>query len=214
MEVRAALDGVVLERNVAVGDMVSTEEDFFKVADLSRLRVLAYAYEEDLPMLDALAPERRKWTISLPADSTLPHQEGTIDRIGNIIDPTQHTALAMGWVDNPQGRLRAGQFVTATVELPPPGNEVALPSSAIIEKGGEDLVFVQTAPEPIFTLRCVSVSRQVGQTICVRITPPTAGAFPVQPLKPGEVVVVSGAIELQQALADLTAVSAENRSAP
>ena len=212
VEVRAALDGIVLERNVAVGDMVSTDDDLFKVADLSRLRVLAYAYEEDLPKLDALAPERRKWTLSLPADPGLAHQEGTIDRIGHIIDPTQHTALVMGWVDNPQGTLRAGQFIAATVELPPPGNEVAIPASALIEKGGEALVFVQTSPEPMFTQRCVSVSRQIGQTICVRIQPPTTGAFPVQPLKPGEVVVVSGAVELQQALTDLTAVSVENRN--
>jgi cobalt-zinc-cadmium efflux system membrane fusion protein len=214
VEVRAALDGVVLERNVAVGDMISTDEDLFKVADLARLRVLAFAYEEDLPKLDALAPARRKWTISLPADPTLPHQEGTVDRIGDIIDPTQHTALVMGWVDNPQGRLRAGQFIMATVELPPPGNEVALPASALIEKGGQSLVFVQTAAEPKFTQRCVSVSRQVGQTVCIRIQPPTGGAFPVQPLRPGEVVVVSGAVELQQALTDLTAVASENRGIP
>ena len=39
VEVRAALDGVVLERNVAVGDMISTDEDLFKVADLAASRV-------------------------------------------------------------------------------------------------------------------------------------------------------------------------------
>ena len=119
VEIRAALDGVVLERNIAVGDIVSTEDDLFKVADLSRLRVLAYAYEENLPKLDALSPEQRKWTVSLPANPEMPPQEGTFDRIGSIIDPTQHTALVMGWVDNAAGTLRAGQFVTATVDVLP-----------------------------------------------------------------------------------------------
>ena len=48
------LDGTVIERNVALGDLVDTNTDLFKVADLSRLRVVAHAYEEDLPSLDAL----------------------------------------------------------------------------------------------------------------------------------------------------------------
>ena len=47
----------IIERNVALGDLVDTNIDLFKVADLSRLRVVAHAYEEDLPSLGRL--ERR-----------------------------------------------------------------------------------------------------------------------------------------------------------
>lgn len=214
VEVRAALNGIVLERNIAVGDLVSSEDDLFKVADLTQLRVLAYAYEEDLPRLDKLTSAQRRWTISVPTDPTLPHQEAAIDQIGHIIDPTQHTALVMGWIDNSAGRLRAGQFISATIDLPPPGNEAAVPRSAIIEKGGESLVFVQTSPEPVFIRRSVSVSRQVGQTTCVRIQPTPAQELSVQPLRPGEIVVVSGAVELQQALTDLTATTPEKTNVP
>ena len=55
IEVRSPLDGVILEKNIALGDLVDTNLDLFKIADLSRLRVMAHAYEEDLPLLDALA---------------------------------------------------------------------------------------------------------------------------------------------------------------
>lgn len=204
VEVRAAFDGIVLERNVAVGDLVEPEDDLFKVADLSRFRVLAYAYEEDLPRLDALDATRRSWTITVPASRDLPPQTGEFEQIGRIIDPAQHTAMVMGWVDNVAGRLRAGQFITASVTLPSPGNETVLPESALIEKGGEKLVFVQTDPHPIFTLRRVSLSRRVGGMACFFIVPPTAEKEPkLLGIEPGEEVVTSGAVELQQALTDL-----------
>jgi cobalt-zinc-cadmium efflux system membrane fusion protein len=206
VELRSALDGVILERNIAVGDIVSNADDLFKVADLSRLRVLAYAYEEDLPSLDTLPVDSRRWVIGVPSISQGTAQQGTIEQIGHIIDPTQHTALVMGWVDNKDGRLRAGQFITASVDLPPPGNEVVLPASALIEKGGENLVFVQTKADPVYTQRNVSVSRQVGSNVCFHIVPPSGDSQgQVYGLKPGEQVVISGAVELQQTLTHLTA---------
>lgn len=209
VELRASLDGVVLERNVAIGDIVSPQDDLFKVADLARFRVLAYAYEEDLPRLDGLPEGSRSWTIRVQADPGGPSHAGKIEQIGRIIDPTQHTAMVMGWVDDPAGRLRAGQFVAATVALPPPGNEVILPASALLQKGGENLVFVKSPTDLVFTARRVSLSRQVGGSVCLHILPPQ-GADPevALGLKPNEEVVTSGAVVLQQALTDLVAGAA------
>ena len=63
----------------------------------------------------------------MPADPTIALQRGEFDQIGRIIDPNQHTALVMGWVDNAQGQLRVGQFITATIDLPTGQHEVAVP---------------------------------------------------------------------------------------
>ena len=35
------LDGVIIEKNVALGELVDTSTDLFKIADLSHLRVMA-----------------------------------------------------------------------------------------------------------------------------------------------------------------------------
>jgi cobalt-zinc-cadmium efflux system membrane fusion protein len=112
----------------------------------------------------------------------------------------------MGWVDNAQGLLRAGQFVSAKVALPPPGNEVAIPATALIERGGEKLVFVQQDVDPVFVLRRVSLSRLVGDQACVHMTPP--GGADALGLQPGELVVTSGVVELQQSLTELQASQA------
>src|SRR5262249_37753983 len=48
VEVRAPLDGVVVEKNVNLGNIVDTTFDLYKVADLSYLAAYANVYEEDL----------------------------------------------------------------------------------------------------------------------------------------------------------------------
>lgn len=205
VEVRAAIGGTILEQNISVGDIVSTTNDLFKIADTSRLRVLASAYEEDLPRLDSLPPTQRQWTVLIPSDSAAPATIGEIDQIGQIIDPAQHTALVMGWVQNDQSRMRAGQFVSATIQFPAADNEVSVPTSAIVEKGGESLIFVTEQGGKVLARRSIVVSRQVGNQVCVLIAPPKGvSSEHLSGLKPGETVVVSGAVELQQALTGLT----------
>ena len=72
VEVRAPWDGVIIEKNVALGDLVDTSTDLFKIADLSRLRVMAHAYEEDLPSLDTLKNNRRGWSVVVALARKMP----------------------------------------------------------------------------------------------------------------------------------------------
>ena len=115
VEVTAPMDGVVVEINANVGDIIDTTLDVMKVANLARLRVQCQVYEEDLARLEALEPGQRLWTVHLGADPDAKPLSGAggFDQIGRIIDPNQHTAQVMGWVDNPGERLLIGQFVTA-----------------------------------------------------------------------------------------------------
>ena len=203
------MDGVILEKNIALGDLVDTNLDLFKIADLSRLRVMAHVYEEQLPLLDNLAESQRQWTISVQSDTGLPPLAGRFEQIGKVIDPNEHAALVTGWVDNRAGRLRAGQFITARVELPVPEGEVAIPSSALVEEGQRQFVFVQ--PEPAkseYVRRPIAVSRRDGKTVFVWSAPTAAqrraGA---QPLRAGERVVSAGVVQLAEAIRGLEAAA-------
>jgi membrane fusion protein, heavy metal efflux system len=208
-ELRAPHDGIVLERNVAPGDLVDTNADLFKTADLRQLRVIAQAYEEQLPLLDALDPAQRRWNVTIDSDPQAGTNTGAFDQIGRIIDPNQHTVSVMGWVENPRGRLRAGQFVTAHIELPPPPHEVAVPSSALLDYGQQQFVFVRPSPrESCFVRRQVAVSRRMGGQVFLRTELSTDEmSRGVQPVAEGERVVVSGTVELAGALADLGATA-------
>jgi cobalt-zinc-cadmium efflux system membrane fusion protein len=194
VEVRAPLDGVILEKNVNFGDVVDTTADLFKVADRTRLTVIAHVFEEDLVRLqDPHLPKPLPWTVRVPAmpGVTFP---GHLERFGDIIDPNQHTALAIGHVENADGRLKVGQTVTATVELPPAGDEVEIQSTALVEDGRESVVFVQpVADKQMFVQKHVDVVRRLQDVAVVK-----AGA-----IRPGDRVVTGGAVFLKDALPDL-----------
>ncbi len=80
--------------------------------------------------------------------------------------------MVRGHIPNPNGLLRAGQFVTATVELLPPKNVVEVPIGALVEDGKDSIVFVQADPkEPVYTMRRVQVTNRFDRTAYVRSVP-------------------------------------------
>src|SRR5262249_26219737 len=95
-DLRAPFDGVSLGKDIAVGEIVTTDLDLFQIADLSKLAVLANIYEEDIPAVEAIPPANRDWQITLKAEPNWPPISGRFDVIGNVIDPKQHTGIVMG----------------------------------------------------------------------------------------------------------------------
>ena len=212
VNVLAPIDGVVVEVNSNKGDIIDTTVDLMKVADVSRLRVLCNAFEEELPLLQELKPDQRRWTVQLGTDRegrTLPGSGG-FDQIGRIIDPNQHTAQVLGWVDNPGEHLLIGQFVTATVDLPALKNLVAVPSTAVIEDGSGARVFVRqgTGDDWRFESRVVVLEGQDSRLAHIVSHPgPAQLKRGYKPLEPGEFVATDGVLELAGALEDLQAAA-------
>jgi cobalt-zinc-cadmium efflux system membrane fusion protein len=201
LEIPAPIEGTIVEKNVAIGDIVDTNTDLFKIADLATLNVWLHAYEEDLPYLGEL-PKPIKIRIRLPSSPNLGIMDGTIDRIGDIIDPNEHMALLIGSINNDKGELRAGQFVTATVELPPDRGVVEIPSKALIDDGNQSYVFVQPDPNVLrFVRRPVAVARRYYDVVFVRshLNEAQRAAGLVE-LHPGERVVSSGISQLEELL--------------
>lgn len=205
LEIRSPIDGNLVEKNVNAGTIVDTNDDLMKVADLSRIQVLASVYEEDLPFLDRMRPEERHWEIDLKADAFDNRLPGKFETIGVAIDPYMHTGALIGWVDNAAHRLRTGQFVTATIKLPADPEMVEVPASALVEQGSTEAVFVETdAERHEVTRRIVAVTRPGQHWVFIRAQPNekerAAGA---QPLQVGEKVVMSGGLELNSELINL-----------
>ena len=191
VEVRAPQDGVVLEKNVStVGQWVDPTVPLFQIGDLSHLVVWAHLYEEDLPLVQAL-PRPVRWVVRVPSR---PGAEfpGTLDQVGAVIDPNQHTALVTGRVENPGGELKVGQAVTVSLNLPPPPGEIELPADAVVEDGRESVVFVRPAgTDGRYVRTPVRVTSRFRDVVCVR-----AGGG----VNPGDAVVTGGALLLRDAM--------------
>jgi cobalt-zinc-cadmium efflux system membrane fusion protein len=146
---RAPFDGVIVERNVTLHEtVVDNTVNLFQIANVKRLLVIANAPEDDLPTLNALKAQERFWTVRTVGASAVTGMKGPIEEIGYLIDPNQHTAIIKGYIDNPEERIRAGQYVSATVQIPPPEDVVEVPVDAVVEDGKYAVVFVQAPDWP------------------------------------------------------------------
>jgi len=213
---RSPIDGVVIEYNIHKDEMVvDNTVNLFQIADVNQLLVKAHCPEDQLPILDALGTNERRWNVQTVFAASPTGLPGTIDEIGRIIDPNQHTAIIKGYVVNPGQRIRAGQYVAATVNVPPPDYVVEVPPDALVDDGKQSLVFVQPdATKSKFTMRRVQVTHRFDRTAFVRATPipkeeqltareAEEGLLPKEPLRPGELVLLSGSLELKRVVMDL-----------
>ena len=213
---RAPLDGIIVECNVRKDEMVVDNTiNLFQIADVSRLLVIASCPEDSLPLLESLPSYQRRWTVRTVGAGSAGGLSGTIDEIGYLIDPNQHTAVIKGYVDNPGKHIRGGQYVTATVNIPPPDDVVEIPTDCVVDDGLQSVIFVQPDPSVHqFTMRRVQVTQRFDRTVFVRKTSQPKdeqltgkeaeeGLMPKSPLLAGERVLLAGSVELKAALQDL-----------
>lgn len=197
IEIRAPLDGVILEKNLTVGDIVTTDDDLFKIADLSRLVVMANIYEEDLPTLSAIPSDQRTWQIRLTSHAAAEPVTGRIETIGNVIDPNQHTAVSQGWIDNADRQFRVGQFIEAVVPIDGGEDEVEVPITSVIDDGASKFVFIAKAEDlTVVQRRPVEIRRRTGRAAFLPNR--TDGGVAA-----GERVLTRGVLELSSVLEEL-----------
>jgi len=211
VELRSPADAMIIERNVSLNEVVvDNTTNLFQVVQIEPgargpgLQIIAHVPEDDVAAIEELRHNSTgpiRWTVDRAGG---PPAAGFIEEIGYSIDPNQHTTTVMGRVENREGTLRAGQFVTASVVLPVPEDVVEVPSDAVINSGGQSVVFVQRDPaKSEYTLRRVMVTQRDGTRVFVRskpfakgeeIAPEEAdeGLLSRKPLLPGERVVATG----------------------
>jgi cobalt-zinc-cadmium efflux system membrane fusion protein len=205
VEIRAPLDGTVLERNVNAGEIINPDTALYTIANLDRLLVVTAVPEADLAALRALPPDQRRWTVRVAADPEAAPLRGRFDEIGTTVDPNTGTTTLKGRVENRGGRLLPGQFVRVTIEVPRAPREVAVPASALVEEGKDTLVFVQPDPgKSEYVRRRVLVVRRGRDVVHVRspLTPEEERQG-FEALRPGERLVTAGGVEMQALWADL-----------
>ncbi len=171
IDIVAPADGFIVARNISPGQHFDHEMEFYRLADLSRVWVVAEIYEQEAPYLRPgglaqiqLKDEGRK----LPGRITdsLPQSE-----------PGGGTVKLRLEVDNPKFLLRPDMVVD--VELPirlPPA--VTVPLDAVVDSGARARVYIERG-EGIFEPREVETGWRFGERVEI-----------LRGVRPGERVVV------------------------
>jgi cobalt-zinc-cadmium efflux system membrane fusion protein len=186
--VKSPLAGVVLERRVTPGTAVTPGTPLFVVSDLSKLWALVEVDETSLSRVKKGRP------VALRAGAYPDERfDGTIDFVGDVINPKTRRVTVRCGVPNADGRLKPEMFVTASLGESEPRPIVAVPSQAVHEVDQKTVVFVVDAGGA-FRRREVSVGSDVNGMIEIR-----AG------LKAGERVATTGSFLLKSELLKSTA---------
>ncbi len=179
----APASGYVLEKNISPGQTIAPGQDAFVIGDLSQLWMLASVRQDSLGQL----------RVGQTATVTLPglggeRFVGTITNLGQELDPTTRAMQVRIVLNNTGQRLRPEMLANADIPLGQSTSMLTVPSDAIQQINGQDVVFVRTAADR-FTVRPV------------RVGPTDAGRTPVlEGLKAGDQVVVHGSFTLKSHL--------------
>jgi cobalt-zinc-cadmium efflux system membrane fusion protein len=181
-EVRSLIDGTVIEMHLTQGEMISDADHAFVVADLSEVWANLSIYQKDLPYI------RIGQLVEIDVGPDLPKPRGTISYISPILDGHTRTATARVILDNTEGRLRPGLFITGKVVVDTLQVKVSVPKTAVHVIDGQESVFVRT--DEGFAAHPVYLGRSNERNVEI-----------VSGLTPGQVYVARGGFTLKAQLA-------------
>jgi len=147
--VTAAIDGVISEEHVPIGETVDTSHSMFTIADTSSVWIV----------LQVPASDIRRVSKGDPAEILLPGSEegtrGKIFFVSPVVDDVTRTASARIVLSN-DGGLQPGLFVTGRVVVAQEDAAVSVPISALVREGNGWSVFVREGAE-VFSSHSVEV---------------------------------------------------------
>jgi HlyD family secretion protein len=172
-EVRAPLDGVVVERRVDPGEYAAPGVPLLTVADVSTVRVHLVVSETQIRAV------RRRQEVRVTVDA-LPGREfvGLVEAWSAAADPRTRSFVVKVRVPNPEGALRPGMFARGRLVVRSRQDVPAVPEQAVGYEGSRPYVFV------------VDSGRARRRFVTVGLV--SGGWAEVQGLVPGTPVVVAG----------------------
>jgi cobalt-zinc-cadmium efflux system membrane fusion protein len=181
--VRAPGSGFILKKNVSPGATAEPSMDLFVIGDLSEVWMLASVRQENLGEL------RLGETVSVML-AGLPGRRfpGHIANLGQELDPTTRAMQVRIVLNNNESRLKPEMLATAEIPVGSLKSTLVVPADALQQIDGQDVVFVQTAPDR-FAIRIVRTGEAVNGQVRV-----------FEGLKAGEQVVIKGSFLLKSQL--------------
>jgi membrane fusion protein, copper/silver efflux system len=173
VEVRAPITGFIINRNISPGLRVDRGAELFRIADLSKVWILADIFENEASFF------KPGMTVKME----LPYQKKVVRaRLSNVLpqfDPSSRTLKVRLEAENPGYVMRPDMF--ANVELQISGQPAILvPLDAVLDSGLKKTVFIDRG-NGFFEPRPVETGRLLGDRVEI-----------VKGLMPGEKIVVSG----------------------
>lgn len=184
--VTSPIDGLIVERPVTLGEMVTPEKTLFLVMDLTEVWLLVDVFERDISQV-ALG-QKVKVNVTAYKEEEF---EGTVSHIGAIVEPRSRAVKVRIALANASGRLKPGMFARVSL-ADTKGDEhehLFVPVEAVQRTEDGTIVFVPGEEPGEFVARSVKTGHEAGKNVAIE-----------SGLSSGERVVVSGSFILKSEL--------------
>jgi RND family efflux transporter MFP subunit len=173
IDIESPADGLVVSRGVSLGQRYERGAEWFRIANLEKVWILADLLEADAGLVRPGATAR----------VTVPGQGGeltaVVSRVPPQFDATSRTLKVRLELDNPGSRLRPDQFVDVALDVERPA-ALTVPADAVVDTGLHQTVFVEVG-EGVYEPRAVETGWRAGDRVEV-----------VRGLQAGDRIVLSG----------------------
>lgn len=183
LPVKSPISGIVVERNVVIGQSIDATTNAFKIVNLSSVWVDGQVYEKDISKLNSKTVADF-FTSSYPLEKFT----GKVTYIGQIIDEQTRTITIRAEFNNAAGKLKPQMF--GELRIPDDFNSTALlvPAEALIKIDNADFVFIQKE-DTVFEKKAVMIGTSQNEIVEI-----------VQGLTNNDKIVVKGAFYLKSEL--------------
>lgn len=184
LPVRAPFAGTLLSGEARLGEFIEVGQDFFLLANLQNLWVLADVFEKDLPLVrEGMTGE------VIPAAYSNEVYKARLTRIYDIVEPSSRTIKARFEVSNHSNKLKPEMFVTVQVSSKLGGTNPKVPSTSIMKEKNGAYVFV-AMNDTTFQRREIQLGKETKDYTEI-----------LEGLKAGEKIVTRGTFYLKSELA-------------
>ena len=136
MLIRSPFDGVVITKRVAVGEHLNPGAEIYRIADISKVWVQGYAYEQDLPYIST----GQTAEVSVPS---LPNKtfSGKIIYVSPFLNDANQAEIRIE-TTNPDLLLKPDMYAEVNINSRLDGGRLAVPRKAVINSGAKEIVYL------------------------------------------------------------------------
>ncbi|MFZ1288546.1 MAG: efflux RND transporter periplasmic adaptor subunit [Melioribacteraceae bacterium] len=183
LPIKSLINGIVIERNVVIGQQVDVTTTAFKIINTSNVWIDGQVYEKDLNKIN------KNTKASFLTSSSSNHKYyGNIIYVGQTVDDKTRTILIRGEFNNEGNELKPQMFGELQIEINSNVKALLITEKSLVKDGENYSVFVQTS-DTKFEKRDVEIGSSLNGMVEIK-----------EGIKEGEKIVTDGVFYLKSEL--------------
>jgi membrane fusion protein, copper/silver efflux system len=156
----APVDGIVLSRSISPLQRFEKGTEFYRVADLSKVWIIADVFGDEAT---PLRPGANATVLIRELSKTV---TATVSDSPPLFDATSRTLKLRLETDNPGMLLRPDMYVDVEFRAPAPAG-ISVPAGAVLDSGMQKIVYLETG-DGVFEPRPVELGMSFGNRVTVK----------------------------------------------